>query len=191
MSAQAAARAFPGPLRVERWAPSARPLAGALPAELGAERPSDLFATVAVHPPLLQKLWELLALLFTDGALTPRQRELVALRTAVRCGCAYEWRRHLAPARAAGVTDAQLDGLFVGPGWDGWDVADDALVRAVDQILDDGTIGHDLAGWLAQLLDDRQLVELPLLAGTFAGVCALANAAGLDRDASDLRRRGE
>lgn len=126
------------------------------------------------------------------SALTLRQRELVIDRTTALCGADYEWGVHVAAfAAKAGLTQGQLRSLAAGgpgaacadPCWD--DPADQAVLRAVDQLharcdlADDAwdalvaAVGEDgaldvllLSGWYHAISYTVRALRLPLEPGT-------------------------
>ena len=56
-------------------------------------------AALAHHPPLLAPFLGWAAALALDGALSKRDHELLALRTAFRCASQFEWDEHARYAR--------------------------------------------------------------------------------------------
>src|SRR6478735_2961418 len=72
---------------------------------------SNVIGTLVRHEDLL-KAWLGLAqqLLFSDR-LSPRERELVVLRVALRTNCEYEWANHVHAALGAGSTADEIRSL--------------------------------------------------------------------------------
>ena len=68
----------------------------------------NLFATLAHHPRLLKRWSQFGGLLLAGGTLTPREREVLILRTAANCGADYEWGHHLPIGEAAGLTKNEM-----------------------------------------------------------------------------------
>src|SRR5690242_12311438 len=68
----------------------------------------ELVFTLLRHPDLYQRVADLSIQLLGHGLLSPRQRELVVLRTAWLCQAPYEWGEHVKLAKAAGVTSAEI-----------------------------------------------------------------------------------
>src|SRR5690349_15021200 len=63
--------------------------------------PLALFRTLARHPSLGDRMRPLGSALLGRGALPPRVRELLLLRTCARCGAEYEWGVHVTAFAAA------------------------------------------------------------------------------------------
>ena len=79
----------------------------------------NIFAALAHHPRLLKRWSAFGGTLLYTGTLSPRERELLILRTALHCGAHYEWGQHVAIALAAGVSQAEVDRVAAGPEADG------------------------------------------------------------------------
>ncbi len=112
-------------------------------------------------------------------SISMRQRELVIDRVTARCSCEYEWGVHVAFfADRVGLTPTELASLTHGTPADAcWsDPAERALLRLVDSLHD--TADVDDAMWMdvKQHLDDRQLLDVMLLAGWYHAISFVANA---------------
>ncbi len=109
-----------------------------------------------------------------------RQREIVIDRTCARCGCEYEWGVHVAFfAARAGLDEAQITSLTHGvpsdPCW--LDPGDRLLIEAVDQLHETADLADGLWAALADMFDERQLLDLLLLAGWYHAISFVARAA--------------
>jgi alkylhydroperoxidase family enzyme len=142
---------------------------------------SNIFATLVRHPRLFRRWLPFGGVLLT-GALPARERELLILRTAVRCAAEYEWGQHVRIARASGVTDAEIARVLEGPEADGWEASDAALLRAADELHDDACITDATWAELAARYDEQQLVEVPMLVGQYHLVAFTVNSLGVARE---------
>ncbi len=129
-----------------------------------------------------------------DLSLTLRQREIVIDRTCARCGCEYEWGVHVAFfADRAGLDAAQITSLTHGwpsdPCWT--DPADRILIQAVDQLHDRADLDDAIWAELAQIFDERQLLDLLLLAGWYHSISFVATATRLANEPGAPRRCGQ
>jgi len=141
-----------------------------------AERPPlNLFAVLVRHPDLFEA-WLPLALQVTDGSLSAADRELVTLRTALRCGSRYEWDQHAPVALAAGLRAADLARAVNGPDDLGWSARQKALLRCVDELHEMSTVTEATWRELAEHYDERQLIELVMLVGHYHEVAFALNA---------------
>lgn len=142
----------------------------------------NIFLTLARHPGLLRRFLPFGGKLLAGGTLDPRQRELAILRTAWRCRAEYEWGQHVRIGRAAGLGDDEIGRIPEGPAAAGWPAADAAILAACDDLLDDHRLSDATWDALRARLDDRQLIELTMLVGSYAMVAGMLNSLGVERE---------
>ena len=133
-----------GPVVRRALAPTVGPVAALEAREPGADgaspRPLNILTVIAHQPNLLEPFLGWASALALDGVLSRRDHELLALRTAVNCGSAFEWGHHAVYGRAAGLTDDELHRVATGPDAEGWDARDADLLRAADELQGGWTI---------------------------------------------------
>jgi alkylhydroperoxidase family enzyme len=142
---------------------------------------ANIFATLVRHPGLFRK-WMPFGGKLLAGKLPARDRELLILRAGWRCQSEYEWGQHVLIARAAGVTDEEIERLKVGPDAPGWEPFDAALVHAADELHDDGCITDATWATLAGRYDEPQLIEVPMVVGQYHLVSFTLNSLGVQRE---------
>jgi alkylhydroperoxidase family enzyme len=147
--------------------------------------PNALLALV--HHPALFDAWLPLATLLLNGSsFTPRQRELMIMRTAVVIGSDYEWGQHV--VMSAGILDDDdRQRIPLGAGAEGWTPLEAALLSAVDELHDHAGIGDTTWARLAEELEVRQLVELPVLIGHYHLMAYALHALGVQPEDPSLR----
>jgi alkylhydroperoxidase family enzyme len=163
------------PLSVEDQTDEQRELLSAL----GGGEALHIFSTLVRYPGLFRRWIGFAGKLLQGGALPARTRELVILRVAFRCHGAYEWGQHVGIARNAGISDEEIRGVVAGPGAQGWSTQDAAVLRAVDELDEDHCISGATWNDLAETLDERQLIELTMLAGHYALLAGTLNSLGV------------
>ncbi len=151
----------------------------------------NIFLTLARYPGLLRKWLPFGGKLLAGGKLTPRDRELVILRSAFRCGARYEWAQHVAIAGTAGLTTEEIRRVAKGPDAAGWSAADATLLRAIDELHDDHCIDDATWNALARDYGTEQLIEIPMLAGHYAMLAGVLNSLGVQPETTDLPGLGE
>jgi 4-carboxymuconolactone decarboxylase len=137
---------------------------------------SNVMRTLVRHEALLMPWLTLAGTLGISGRLTPRDRELVVLRVALRTDCAYEWA-HAPLALGVGVTEAEIQALSNPSAR--WSDADAALLRAVDDVCADDCVSDETWSALAATRDDVQLIELLALIGFYRMNAGLLNSMGV------------
>lgn len=138
--------------------------------------------TLARHPDLARSFLAFNRHLLFKSTLPPRTRELLVLRTAVRCGCAFEREQHEIIARREGVSDADIARVADGPDAPGWSREDAVLMRATDELLSTWTVTDATWAELAAGLDDRQLMDVVFTVGAYALLAMALNAFGVRPD---------
>jgi 4-carboxymuconolactone decarboxylase len=93
------------------------------------------------------------------NALSPRDRELVILRTGYNCRSGYEWTQHKRIGLDCGLTEDEIARIKTGPDAEGWNDLDRAMLRATDDLT-----GHHFvtdASWAALApLGDKGRMDL-------------------------------
>ena len=142
----------------------------------------NIFRTFVRHPRLFKR-WVPFGHILLNGQLPARDRELLILRTAHRCDSTYEWNHHELIALEAGLTEADVARVREGAGAAGWDAFDAALLRSVDELLDDHVISDTTWEVLASRYDERLLVELPMAVGHYFMLAITLNSLGVEPEA--------
>jgi alkylhydroperoxidase family enzyme len=143
-----------------------------------------LFRLWARHLPMAEALRGVGRYVLAHGTLTPRDRELLILRTTARCSAEYEWGVHAVffPPRvgldavqvAATRTDKPDDPSF--------DPRDRLLLALADALHDTSTVADELWNALAAEWSETQLLEALLVCGFYHLVSFTANATQLPNE---------
>jgi alkylhydroperoxidase family enzyme len=104
------------------------------------------------------------------------------LRVAWRTRSEYEWAQHVRMAESCGVTTDEIDAIGRGADADLWSPLEADLLRATDELLDDYRIDDPTWDRLAAHLDERQLMEVAFVVGTYACLAMAFNSFGLELD---------
>ncbi len=154
------------------------------------DRPRALNAlgTLARHPELARAFHTFNGYILFSSTLSPRQRELLVLRVASVRRSAYEWEQHAILAGDAGLGPGEVERIASGPDAPGWAPLDRAMVRAVDELIGDGTVSDATWTALADGLDDRQLMDLVFTVGAYDVLAMAFRSFGVELD-EDLKRK--
>jgi alkylhydroperoxidase family enzyme len=101
------------------------------------------------------------------GTIPGRERELAVLRLAWLAGAAFEWSEHVDIGKKFGVTQEEIDRIKDGSSAPGWIEHEAAVLRAVEECLADQCIADATWETLAKTYDEKQLLELPMLIGSY------------------------
>jgi 3-hydroxyisobutyrate dehydrogenase-like beta-hydroxyacid dehydrogenase/alkylhydroperoxidase family enzyme len=119
---------------------------------------------------------EILPYFLAHGVLPPRVRELVILRTAWLLQVPFEWGEHVQLAKQAGLTTAEIERVTRGSEAEGWGEDDGAVIRAVEELIEDSMISDAVWQALTARLGPDLLVELVACVGQYQALGYLLNA---------------
>ncbi len=151
-----------------------------------APRLANGITTMLHHPRLAAKFLAFNGQLLWEPVLDPRLRELAVLRIAHRTKSRYEWEQHVKLCQRYGVTTEEVDAIATGEN-PGWSAIEADVLWATDQLLD--TYRVDDLTWerLAGALDQKALIELLLVIGTYTSLAMVFNGLGIELDPEESR----
>lgn len=115
--------------------------------------------------------------------LPPREREIVILRIGYLCKSGYEWTQHVPIGVRAGLTDDEVARIKGGADAGGWSPADQALLRAADELHHDQFITDATWAALKAHYTDKQCMDVVFTAGQYTQVSMILNSFGVQLDA--------
>ncbi len=142
----------------------------------------NVLTTLMHHPSLAGPFLMYNRVLLQAPALSHRMRELMVLRVAWRTTSTYEWAQHVRLASRYGVTTEEIDAIRHGPGAGRWTPLETDLLAAADQLIDHYRIDDETWSRLAGHLDERQLIEVVFVVGTYTCLAMAFNSFGLQLD---------
>jgi AhpD family alkylhydroperoxidase len=143
----------------------------------------NALATLMRHPALAGPFLTYNNVLLQTPTLDPRARELLILRVAWRTQCHYEWAQHVRLAGRVGITAEEIAAVARNTPAEVWSALEADLLTAADQLVGQYRVDDDTWARLAEQLDERQLVELLFVVGTYTGLAMVFNGLGLQVDA--------
>lgn len=147
-----------------------RAAAGAGPA---AEVP-EYMRTMVKHPELFRAQMEIGRVLF-KGLIPPRERELAVLRIGWLAGAPFEWGEHVKISQRYGVTREEIGRVKLGSAAPGWNEHDAAILRGVEELLEDFALSDATWEVLAKRWDEAQMVEFPSMVGQYVAIAFIQN----------------
>jgi alkylhydroperoxidase family enzyme len=137
----------------------------------------NVYATMARHPDVIERCIPLGQQL-RSGRLSLRERELLILRTGLRCDCEYEYAQHSRIALTEVMTEDDLRRIIEGPDA-GWEPREASLLRAADELHDGARITDTTWEALTTWFDEQQLVEIPMVVGYYHLIAFFLNSLGV------------
>ena len=141
--------------------------------------------TFAYHPDLAQAWLGFNGHILYGTTLTLRQREILVLRVAAVLHSTYGWGQHLVHKDEAGLSDEDIARIAFGPEAPFLDPLEQAMLRAVDELLGQGQIGGTTWDVLAEHFDERQLLDLIFTVGTYTILDWMSDSIGFELE-SDI-----
>jgi alkylhydroperoxidase family enzyme len=135
----------------------------------------EIVRTMLHHGDLFAVQTDIGIQLLARGALTPRDRELAVLRIGWLCQAPYEWGEHVMVAKKVGISSDEIERITQGSGAPGWTRHERAILCATEELYRDSMISDSTWAVLASSLDERQLIELPILVGQYQAVAYYQN----------------
>ena len=151
--------------------------------------PLKLFLTMGRHRRLFRGWLWFAGRLMPGGRLPRRESELVILRVASVRDCAYEFEHHVRLGRRAGVGPADVERVVAGPHAVGWSPREQAILTAVDELLAREDLADATWAALREHLDEREAIELLLLAGHYRMLASFITTLRIAPDDQAGRRR--
>lgn len=134
----------------------------------------------ARHPRVAAPWLAFSGALLDQGTLAPRDRELLILRVGQLTHCRYQWAQHTGMAQAAGLTPQQVAAVSEGSRAEVWTERDRVILHAADQLVDGHVVDDDAWGRLAAYFDERQLLEVLFVVGSYVCLAMVLNSVGLE-----------
>ncbi len=157
------------PVEMREAIAAMRPAVQRHPSPVRENRPQapNTMETFAHHPELARAFFTFNGHVLFGTTLTARHRQMLILRVAARRKAAYVWAQHVFLARDAGLTDEEIARIAFGPQAPFLDTVERALLRAVDELVDDGVIGDETWHALEAKFEPRQLLDVIFTVGCY------------------------
>ena len=112
------------------------------------------------------------------NALSPRNRELVILRTGYNCRSGYEWTQHKRIGLDCGLSEDEIARIKAGADAADWSGLDRAMLRATDELTADHFVTDTTWAALAPL-GDKGRMDLVMTVGQYTQVSMILNSFGI------------
>ncbi len=149
------------PLEPQEWSADLADVLGFL------GKPLNIHRMMAHHPDLLKAWMPFRNHVVGSSSLSPRQRELIILRTAHNCQADYEWQHHVERGLAAGLSQGEIDRVREGPCAGGWQADEVAVLKAVDECHANSCISTETLTQLNQHFSVQQQLDMTVTTGMY------------------------
>lgn len=134
------------------------------------------FNTVLLSPEMAEAFLNLQAVEGSNTTLAQRVRQVVILTIGAVFQCDYERYAHAAVAREAGLSDADIAALMQGTPAEGLTHEEEVARRFTATLVTEHRVSDALFEEARQIFNDRGLVDLIILAGSYQLISSLLNA---------------
>ena len=135
--------------------------------QTGGARGMHALGTMLRHPALAKAFLTFNNHIAVASSVSKRIRELLILRISWLRGEEYEFVQHQVLGLRAGLTEAEVQRIQLGPDAPGWDPEDADLVRAVDELHADACIQDATWARLSARFDTPQLLDIIFAVGCY------------------------
>lgn len=144
--------------------------------------PLLLFRVLANNLDLMSRMRPLGAGLLGHGLISPREREIVILRTCAKTGAEYEWGVHAAAfGKMVGLSEEEIAATFDDKPV--WSEREASLIALVDELHESSKLSDETWGKLSICWNEAQILELIVLVGWYHTISFLCNAAQVPLEA--------
>jgi alkylhydroperoxidase family enzyme len=141
--------------------------------------PPSIFTTLGQHPRLFRAWLRYSAQLMPFGQLPRRDTELVILRVAWQCRCAYEWHQHVPIGLRVGLTPDEVAGVAHTTPTDVFTDRQQTLLAVSDELLAQRALSDSTWSAVQATLGYREAIELCLLIGNYQGLASTIGGLGI------------
>ena len=134
----------------------------------------EYMRTMIRHPEIFRCHMEMGTALF-NGRIPPREREIAVLRVGWLCRAPYEWGQHVNIARRVGLSSEQIERTRQGSTAPGWSEHEAAILRGVEELIEDKALSDATWDVLAKTWDEAQLIEFPMMVGQYVATAFVQN----------------
>jgi len=135
----------------------------------------DALEIVIRHPELYLAHLGVAKIFLSEGDMSLRDRELAILRIGWLSQAPFEWGSHVMIAKRHGITAEEIEQVIEGSSAPGWNKKDRATIRAMEELHFDSMISDETWADLAEHYNDKELIELIIMAGQYKTVAYYQN----------------
>lgn len=145
----------------------------------------DVLRLIANAPNIFDGWAQMTGELFKSPTFSARMREVIILRVAHLQDSPYEIAQHVICARAAGLTEREIDALRSNADLDaaGFSGNERLVIDTVTELCTTRRLSDDSFAAARALLGDEALTEMLMIVSCYYGLALVLNAVDLDIDA--------
>lgn len=142
----------------------------------------NVFRLLANAPTVFSGWTQMVDELFASPTFDARMRELIILRVAHLQGSAYELGQHVPLARAAGLTEQEIETICGTGELQGFEPTERTALNVVTELCGTHHLSDETFAAAHAAFGDEALTELLMIVSCYYGLALVLNAADLDLD---------
>lgn len=142
----------------------------------------DIFRTLVRAPDAFRAFQWWGGYVLSRNHLSPRDREILILRTGWLCKSGYEWTQHHRIGLQSGLTAEEIEHIKTGANAPNWTPEERALLLAADDLHNDQFVSEDTWAQLHGHFNERQLMDVVFTCGQYTQVSMILNSFGVQLD---------
>ena len=139
----------------------------------------NVSSTLATHPDLYKRWLPFANHILFKSTLSARDREILILRIGHLCRSGYEFHQHTRIGKAAGLSDAEIEAIKIGPEAELWNDFERTLLRATDELHQDSFLSDATWAALRERYSDQQMMDVVFTVGQYTMVSMALNSFGV------------
>ena len=148
----------------------------------GDGRADNQLRTLLNVPAIVEGLMPFTVYLTEESGLSPRDRQLLILRTAWLCGNQPLWATHAARAREAGLTSQEIRLVAQGSNAPGWNSTEQQLLQLADQLYLNSSVTDGTWKALSENYDEHLMMDAVETVNHFTVLSMIYNSYGVQPD---------
>ncbi len=165
------------PLTEQEWTAEQKKIFAHLTAaNVDGKKPLNILGTIAHHPKLLKAFMPWATALGATTVLSPKDLEILALRTIWHADSDYELGHHTDFGRAAGLTEKQMRSLRrTEPKKSQWTRKERLLIKAADELMMGTKLKRKTVEKLLSQYSKKELIEIIWIVNQYNSLSKFAN----------------
>ncbi|MCX2981822.1 carboxymuconolactone decarboxylase family protein [Halieaceae bacterium IMCC14734] len=186
----AAAEPIIAPVSEELWSLSQKAVFSALDSDDEDDKsPINMLATIAHDPTLLYVFLPLATKLGSVTKISPRDLEILALRTSFRAQSEYEWEHHYSSGLKAGISEQDMNALLDEDPRGELSESDLLLIRTADELVMGTKVSPETMIDLMNNYSTAEVVEIIFIVNQYNGLSKFAKSLGIQLESGYKKGR--
>lgn len=145
----------------------------------GPARQLNIFRTLVRYPELYRAFMRFGGHILGSSSIDARSREILILRAGHLSKCPYEVHQHNRIGKLAGLNDAEIERIAVGPSAPEWTAKERTLLQAADELHAHQFISDATYAALKHDWNDKQLMDVVFTVGQYTMVSMFLSTFGV------------